>query len=259
MFQSLSNARNVNKFAFVTLFAGCAMVATSAFGAVSSNNSAFADEVSQEQVIAAEASQQRAEALPVDLVKTSPEAARTAADATVVTAASTDAVALDITPNKPLDNVLPFISSTGARDITTGTQILPKADVAIARALSYVGNANMACEDGECYRLCDYLAGKIWGYESSGYYSAATHWETAKATGVAHVGDKNPPLGAALFYTGDSSDGHIAIYVGNGMVVTNNSGGSAGSNVYLMPANRWGGYLGWALPIFHGGEVGSAL
>lgn len=236
------------------------MVATSLFGSVSGSNLAFADEVTVEETLEVEANLEREEALPVQVAEIELEAARTLNTEEPTAAAQVETQPLEVAPAKPVDSSVGYITSVGNRGVTTNTSIiLPNADKAIARALSVVGSAGLACEDQQCYRLCDYLAGWIWGYSSSGYMSAATHWQAALNTGVAHPGDRNPPLGAALFFKGDSEFGHIAIYVGNGMVVSNWSGGPKGSNVYLMAADRFGDYLGWAMPVFHGGAVGSAL
>lgn len=156
------------------------------------------------------------------------------------------------------------LPNDGSGLFTDGPVVYPNTEKAVQRAKKYVGNAHLACSDGMCYRLCDHLAGDIWGYEDySGYKSAKTHWYTALQTGVANPGNRTPPIGALLFWdTGKS--GHVATYVGDGMVVSNMNSGANGPNVYLVPASlfeeQWGApYLGWADPIFRGGAPGSAL
>jgi hypothetical protein len=144
-----------------------------------------------------------------------------------------------------------------------GETVFPKTHVAISRAFSSVGDALSVCLDGKCFNKCDHLAGDIWGYEeASGYYSAMTHWQTAVAQGIAVKGDKEPPLGALLFWETGRPFGHVATYIGNGMVVTN-AGGEYGSNVYIYYADWYDKisykYLGWAPPVFFGEEPGSAL
>lgn len=130
-----------------------------------------------------------------------------------------------------------------------------RANIAVSRALSYVGHAERACRDGKCYRLCDHLAADIWGYtDASGYRTAKEHWFSAVQQGVAHPGDTNPPIGALLFWdTGPW--GHVATYIGNGYAVSNLSSGPNGANVYKVPASlfsgSWGApYYGWADPTF---------
>jgi hypothetical protein len=146
-----------------------------------------------------------------------------------------------------------------------GPVIYPKTNLAVERAMLFVGNANLACNDGKCYRLCDHLAGDIWGYwDYSGYRDAKYHWAVAISQGIAKPGGRMPPIGALLFWD-TGPQGHVATYVGNGMVVSNlSNGGDKGANVYLVPAeyfeNNWGSpYLGWADPVFRGQKPGSAL
>lgn len=130
-----------------------------------------------------------------------------------------------------------------------------RANIAVARALSFVGHAERACSDGKCYQKCDHLAGDIWGYPAaSGYYSAKEHWFSAVRQGVANPGDTNPPIGALLFWD-TGYYGHVATYIGNGYVVSNLSSGPNGANVYKVPASlfsdQWGApYYGWADPTF---------
>jgi hypothetical protein len=146
-----------------------------------------------------------------------------------------------------------------------GNRVYPNTKKAIDRAMLFIGRADLVCDDGECYNLCDHVAGDIWGYtEFSGYQSAATHWEIAVATGVAHPGDRNPPLGALLFWETGYPSGHVATYVGDGKVVSNATA-AAGRNIYLVDADLYEGttsrykYLGWADPVFHGEKPGSRL
>jgi hypothetical protein len=140
---------------------------------------------------------------------------------------------------------------------TDGEVVFPNTDVAIRRALMFVGNARLACDDGMCLSQCDGLAAEIWGYSNSGYLSANTHWQHAVVNGYAVPGDTNPPLGALLYWDTGHKYGHVATYVGNGMVVSNLTTSPGVSNVYLMPAaqwNRWSKYRGWSAPVFIGAQ-----
>lgn len=172
-------------------------------------------------------------------------------------------LALSEIPRIP--EALEYYINNYSGDITfTGGQIVfPNTHTAISRAFSSVGDALSVCQDGKCFNKCDHLAGDIWGYEeASGYYSAMTHWETAVSQGIAKFDDKEPPLGALLFWETGRPFGHVATYIGNGMVVTN-AGGEYGSNVYIYYADWYDlvgyEYLGWAPPVFFGEEPGSAL
>lgn len=156
------------------------------------------------------------------------------------------------------DYVLPIKSSSRFKG---GELVFPNTREAIRRALSSVGNAKIACDDGECYNLCDHLVGWHWGYDASGYESARTHWAWAVKNGIAHAGDREPPLGALLFWD-SQPNGHTAIYLGKGRVVTNFVG-PAGKNVYIADADWYEkngrGYLGWADPVFYADKPGSGL
>jgi cell wall-associated NlpC family hydrolase len=149
------------------------------------------------------------------------------------------------------------ITFTGsmATIFTESTTILPGAVTAVARSLSFVGQPWLACDDGLCYRLCDHLAGQAWGYANSGYETAREHWAVMEASGSTHPNDTNPPLGALLFWN-TGLYGHVAVYVGDGMIVTNMKGRD-GYSVYLIPASEvsqlWGAeYWGWSDPVFIG-------
>ncbi|MFI5696479.1 CHAP domain-containing protein [Kribbella sp. NPDC051586] len=136
--------------------------------------------------------------------------------------------------------------SWGAGD----TEQLPGADEAVRRALDLVGSHGY-------YQLCARLASNIWGHPRSGYYSAAEQWAQMVSSGNAHPDDRRPPVGALLFWSTDGPYGHVAVYVGNERIVSNDIGdrvpGQGG--VYLVGVGaveqRWGAtYLGWAPPIY---------
>ncbi|TDO58226.1 hypothetical protein EV651_110262 [Kribbella sp. VKM Ac-2571] len=136
--------------------------------------------------------------------------------------------------------------SWGAGD----TGQIPGAEAAVDRALKLVGRQGY-------YQLCARLASNIWGRSHSGYTSAAEQWTQMVDSGNAHPDDRRPPVGALLFWSTDGPYGHVAVYVGNGRIVSNDIGdrvpGQGG--VYLVDVEsieqRWGAtYLGWAPPIY---------
>ncbi|WP_157574625.1 hypothetical protein [Jiangella muralis] len=106
------------------------------------------------------------------------------------------------------------------------------------------------------YRWCARLAARIHGHPNSGYPTAAAQWDAYQRAGTAVVDGSAPPPGALLFYETDPS-GHVAVYLGDGLVVSN--------DVLDEPTGRLGGvyivhaaeltdgawrlpYLGWAAP-----------
>ncbi|TCO41022.1 CHAP domain-containing protein [Kribbella antiqua] len=127
---------------------------------------------------------------------------------------------------------------------------LPGAAAAVQRAHELVGSYGY-------YQLCARLAANIWGRPRAGYFSAAEQWRQMVATGNAHRGDRQPPVGALLFWATGGPYGHVAVYVGNGRIVSNdiNDAVPGEGGVYLVEIglieSKWNAtYLGWAPPIY---------
>lgn len=125
----------------------------------------------------------------------------------------------------------------------------------LRRALQAVGNAHQVCPNGTCENLCLHLAAKLAGYGSSGSATALSHWKRLARQGYTNQA-RTPPVGASVYWDVGTA-GHVATYVGDGMVVSNWDG-KKGDNVYLLPIdifeNQWASarYLGWAPPVFYG-------
>jgi cell wall-associated NlpC family hydrolase len=258
-----------NRIAAFVLTAGLVLTVGAVSG-MGGRDIAWADEVDafEAQIAATAAAAQPGASLPVEIAETAPAPARglgdQAVDASDATApAEPSAVPVSPTPAavEPAERLVRYtVPPTSEPTLTTSKLHLPKAEIAIARALAAIGDAESVCDDGKCFNLCDHVAGDIWGYTVfSGYETAMSHWQYAIDTGVAHPGDRNVPLGALVFYETGQPAGHVATYVGNGMIVTNATG-SEGANIYLRSADypRYR-YLGWAWPEFHGEETGAAL
>lgn len=81
----------------------------------------------------------------------------------------------------------------------------------------------------------------------SRYGDAATAW---KNTNDRHPGDRNPPRGSMVFWTGGSKGyGHVAPSVGGGKVRSTDSGGKGKPATVDLdwPVRNWGmKYAGWA-------------
>lgn len=135
-----------------------------------------------------------------------------------------------------------------------------------------IGYKGFGCNNGPdrgCPNWCDFTAAFIWGYGNSGYSDAQAHWDTMVAEGHAHPGDRNPPLGALLFYDNHIGSGHIVIYLGNNTIISSdwNAQGQDSSEgdgyVGIIPADKmenvpggWGlTYLGWSDPVFAGSKL----
>ena len=134
--------------------------------------------------------------------------------------------------------------------IDISTTEIPGAEEAVARALRLVGRHGY-------YQLCARLAANIWGRSRAGYHSAAEQWQQMVATGNAHPDDRQPPVGALVFWQTGGPYGHVAVYVGNGRIVSNdiNDRVPGEGGVYLVDfsliESKWNAtYLGWAPPIY---------
>jgi len=145
-------------------------------------------------------------------------------------------------------------TSQSANDCQTwapsDTIVLPGAGGAVARAQQLVGSHGY-------YQLCARLAANIWGRPRAGYFSAAQQWSRMIATGNAHARDRRPPVGALVFWATDGPYGHVAVYVGDGRIVSNdiNDRAPGEGGVYLVEIglieSQWNAtYLGWAPPIY---------
>lgn len=126
------------------------------------------------------------------------------------------------------------------------------------------------------YQLCDRLVCRAYGYATSGYLTAATHWAAMVEGATARPGDRCPPAGAFVFWApapGSDGAGHVALVTATdpwcdprrielvsndvGDAATGNRGGVyrvslAGIEAGFMDRDR---YLGWSLPICAGSPV----
>lgn len=114
------------------------------------------------------------------------------------------------------------------------------AQQALAWAMNWVGGGSHY--DGLCLGFVDDA------YNPSGgrLPTAIAQWYRAKRVGVAHPGDRTPPVGAQMFWWSGNAARHIAMYAGGGMVITTGAfGGRVGLRT-MEDMDGWGPYLGWA-------------
>jgi hypothetical protein len=79
--------------------------------------------------------------------------------------------------------------------------------------------ADQVNDPGYCLQQC-----RIWAGIGALYPDAATAWRN---TNHRHPGDRNPPRGAPVYWTGGSAGyGHIAISLGEGRVRSTDAGGT---------------------------------
>lgn len=110
--------------------------------------------------------------------------------------------------------------------------------------------------DVDYYRWCARLAARIHGHSHAGYFSAHSQWSAYQVAGIAVADGSPPPPGALLFYASPPS-GHVAVYLGNGLVISNDvldavAGRTGGVYIVDMEELTDGAwqlpYLGWAPP-----------
>lgn len=121
---------------------------------------------------------------------------------------------------------------------THGTRRDAKA--ALAWGMKYVGSG--ASYNGLCLAFVDDA------YNPSGgrVGTAIAQWYRAKAAGYGHPGDRNPPVGAQVFWWSGNAARHIALYAGGGMVLTTGAYGGKVGLVTMKHLDGYGPYLGWA-------------
>ncbi|MFC8875593.1 peptidase M23 [Streptomyces ardesiacus] len=104
----------------------------------------------------------------------------------------------------------------------------------------------------EWYRKCLAFTAIAYGWNYSGTTYAIDHyWEMPSR--MRHNRDRNPPVGALMYWSTDSRAGHVAIYVGNGEIASNDI--REPGRISIVPAtdieSKWGAtYQGWAPPYF---------
>lgn len=131
-------------------------------------------------------------------------------------------------------------SRAGASMRTVGTRYSPVT--AVFRLTQWARQGRSGYHNG-CLRLTDNAYGA-----SNRVGTALRQWYRARRAGFGHSG-RMAPVGAQLFWRTSNPAGHVATYVGRGLVVSNMPGG----RVKIVPwraIDRWGPYLGWAEPYY---------
>ena len=121
-------------------------------------------------------------------------------------------------------------------DLGTGSgQFIDNTSVTVAKAAEIVAKAQQVakytpaqlqgiCEGRpNCKQKCERLAAVLQGRTNSGYASANAHWNAAVAKGKANKGDRNVPVGAVLYYDASTQWGHVATYLGNNKIMSNDA------------------------------------
>lgn len=149
------------------------------------------------------------------------------------------------TASSPASPTTPAPPATVDGTTAPGQKAASSVTDALARAKSMTGNMDYA-------DMCLALVASFYGYSTSGEVGAQQAAEQAASAGQLHTDMSNIPLGALIWYSGDSVGnpyGHVAMYAGNGMVYSNGAG--PGSQVGLIsidtPVNSWHEpFIGWS-------------
>ncbi|GGU39427.1 peptidase M23 [Streptomyces violascens] len=102
------------------------------------------------------------------------------------------------------------------------------------------------------YQRCLAFTAIVYGWSFSGVDYAIDHYQVVPKD-MRHDGDRHPPPGALMYWTTGHRAGHIAVYVGNGKVASNDI--LRVGYIDVVPAelfeSKWGAhYVGWTPPFF---------
>ncbi|WP_331723304.1 peptidase M23 [Streptomyces sp. NBC_00105] len=102
------------------------------------------------------------------------------------------------------------------------------------------------------YRRCLEFAARVHGWRAAGVVSAITHYHVMPAH-MKHPGSRDVPPGALMYWETGNPHGHVSVYLGDGMIISNDV--ARPGYVDVIPASdvesKWGGrYVGWAPPYF---------
>lgn len=144
------------------------------------------------------------------------------------------AAASPVTPN-----------SAGATPAAVGgTSATRTGQAAVDFAMGFVGA-------GEEFRgLCLTFVDNAYAPTGGRVGTAIEQWDRANAAGHGHPGDRNPPVGAQVFWQTSDPARHAAIYAGGGMVITTEAYNGRVGLVTMEAVDTWGPYIGWATPFY---------
>lgn len=155
---------------------------------------------------------------------------------------------------------LPSDPGSPFKDGTLDPTPLPRPNPrSVQEAISWMQQQQQSGTTGWQNR-CLASVGLAYGWGATGVEYAIDAYLTLPAQ-YRHDGDRSPPVGSLLFWKTSGPAGHVAVYVGSGMIATTDMPivGKIGIVPAEAPEPQWGGtYVGWSPPYFpHAGYVGS--
>ncbi|MFJ2217845.1 peptidase M23 [Streptomyces sp. NPDC101062] len=122
----------------------------------------------------------------------------------------------------------------------------------VAEAIQWTRDNAGADSTANWYQRCLAFTANVYGWSVSGVQYAIDHYKVVPAP-MRHDGDRRPPPGALMYWDTGHRAGHVAVYLGDGKVA---------SNDILRPGyidvvdaglfeTKWGArYVGWTPPVF---------
>ncbi|MEU7107471.1 peptidase M23 [Streptomyces sp. NPDC046215] len=103
------------------------------------------------------------------------------------------------------------------------------------------------------FAMCLAFTAATYGRGSSGTNYAIDHYQDVMPKNLRHDGDRNPPPGALMFWDTGHRAGHVALYVGDGKIASNDI--VTPGAISIVPATdietKWNAkYLGWSPPYY---------
>lgn len=119
-------------------------------------------------------------------------------------------------------------------------------------AIAWAKDHSGAGSSDKWQAMCLAFTSIVYGWNQSGVNYAIDHYTVVPAS-MRHDGDRNPPPGALMYWTTGHRAGHIAVYVGDGKVASNDILRVGYIDVVDagLIESKWGAkYVGWTPPYF---------
>ena len=145
-----------------------------------------------------------------------------------------------------------FALPVGRADLLVGGLLLPRGNPrSAAQAIDWA--MRQSGGPAAWYNRCLAFVANAYGWHNSGTHYALDHYLSVIPERMRHPGDRNPAPGALMFWETSHRAGHVALYLGNGLIASNDI--DSPGRISIVPANaperRWGArYVGWAAPYF---------
>ncbi|MFK0142550.1 peptidase M23 [Streptomyces murinus] len=122
----------------------------------------------------------------------------------------------------------------------------------VAEAIAWAKAHSGAHSADDWYQRCLAFTATVYGWSYSGVVYAIDHYKVVPAS-MRHDGDRHPPPGALMYWDTGHRAGHIAVYLGNGKIASNDILRPGYIDVVDagLVESKWGAkYIGWTPPYF---------